>query len=165
MVTFKGEEVALSGKGPKEGEQAKEISLRAGDLSRVSWEDFRGKRKIWNIFLSLDTKVCATSVRQFRKRAGEEPDVVLLHISKDLPFAQNRFCREEAPESIFLSAFDSSFGKDYGLEILSGPFQGLLTRCVCLLDRDDRIVYVELVSEITREPDYEKLLRKLKNIE
>lgn len=165
MVTFKGEAIKVSGSGQKENQTAKDFELVAQDLKRVSLNSFEGKMKILNIFPSLDTGVCAKSVEEFQDRLKNFSDLVLIHISKDLPFAQGRFCASKGFKgAVTLSAFDSTFGKDYGLLIENGPLKGLLARCVILLDEHNKVLYQELVHEITQEPNYGALIEHLENI-
>lgn len=164
MVTFKGDEVKLVGNGFKEKEFAKDFELCGADLKRVSLSFFEGKVKVLNIFPSIDTGVCEASVIQFQKRLESFSDVYLIHISKDLPFAQKRLClAKKLDHAVTLSAYDSDFGKDYGLQIENGPLKGLLARCVILLNEKNQVIYKELVSEITSEPNYGALLENLEN--
>lgn len=164
MVTFKGNPLELVGKTVEEKEQAKEFELCGSDLKRVSLNAFEGKIKIFNIFPSLDTGVCEKSVLEFQKRIADLDQVLLIHISKDLPFAQSRFClAKELKSVVTLSAFDSSFGEDYGLLINNGPLKGLLARCVLILDAQNTILYKELVHEITQEPNYGAVIEFLEN--
>lgn len=164
MVVFKNDEIKLKGSLVQEKEKAKDFELVTSDLKRVSLSAFEGKVKILNIFPSIDTGVCEKSVIQFQERLKNFPNVSLIHISKDLPFAQSRFCQaKKFTNAITLSAFDSSFGEDYGLLIASGPLKGLLTRCVLILDEKNQIFYKELVYEITQEPNYGAVLENLEN--
>ncbi len=164
MVTLKGEEVLLEGTLPKENETVPEFELITQTLERVSLNAFEGKIKILNIFPSLDTGVCAKSLKEFQERVTNSADLVLLHISKDLPFAQSRFCLAEGQKGAeTLSAFDATFGEDYGLLIKNGPLKGLLARAVILLDAQNKLLYHELVHEISEEPNYGLLLENLEN--
>lgn len=161
-VMFKGEPVEVVGDLPVNGTLAKDFFLLKGDLSEVTLDSYRGKAKILNIFPSLDTSVCAASVKTFYQKLTGRNDVVVLNISKDLPFAQQRFCQSEGMQNVeTLSAFRSSFAKDYGVEIKTGVLKGLCSRNVLVLDENNRIIYTEQVSEITQEPDYEKALKAL----
>lgn len=166
MVTLKGEPISLDGKLIEEGQTAPDFELVNSKLERVSLSAFEGKLKILNIFPSVDTGVCALSLKKFQEKVLQfkEKDLVVLHISKDLPFAQSRFCLNEGQKDVqTLSAFDSSFGKDYGLLIETGPLKGLLSRCVIILDAHNKIQYVELVSDITQEPNYGQAFESLEN--
>lgn len=148
---------------PEVGTDAKELTLTAVDLSEKSLNNFKGKYVILNIFPSVNTDVCAASVRKFNKDATQLPNTVVLCISKDLPFAQAQFCGAEGITNvIMLSDFRSNFGREYGVEILDSPIKGLLSRAIIVLDPEGKIVYEEQVSEITREPDYEAVLSAVK---
>lgn len=159
-VTLKGNPVNLFGKMPQIGTEAPFFELVKGDLSEVTINDFKGKNLILNVFPSIDTPVCAMSVRKFNEAADKLPETYVLGISHDLPFALQRYCAAEGLESIIpLSAFRApDFGKDYGLLMTSGPLQGLLARAVIGIDQDGKIVYTQLVPDIGSEPDYEKVL-------
>lgn len=161
---FKGSPVTLNGKFVKAGDTAPDFKLVKKDLSDLSLGELKGKNVVLNIFPSLDTGVCATSVRKFNKLAADMQDTVVLAISKDLPFAQERFCTTEGIENVIpLSDFrESDFDSDYGLLMADGPLQGLLARAVVVIDKDGKIKYTELVPEITQEPDYDKALEALK---
>lgn len=164
-TTFKGTPIRLEGHFPQAGETAPDFFLTKNDLSDFSLKDGEGEYLILNIFPSLDTGVCATTVRRFNQMAASLPGAMVLCISKDLPFAQNRFCVSEGIDhTILLSDFryTSRFGKDYGVLITSGPMRGLLARAVVIIDPKGKIIYSELVSEVTREPNYEAALRAVK---
>lgn len=162
-VTLGGNPVQVSGKFLQKGDIAPTLSLVGTDLADVSLKQFSGKRKILNIFPSIDTPTCATSVRTFNKRASELPDTVVLCISADLPFAQKRFCGAEGLTNVIsLSTMRGrEFLKDYGVEISSGPLAGVAARAVVVLDDQNRVVHSELVSEIKNEPDYEAAIKAL----
>ena len=162
-VTLGGNPVQVSGHFPQKGDTAPEFSLVGTDLADVPLKQFGGKRKILNIFPSIDTPTCATSVRTFNKRASELPNAVVLCISADLPFAQKRFCGAEGLTNVIsLSTMRGrEFLKDYGVEISSGPLTGVAARAVVVLDDQNRVVYSELVSEIKNEPDYEAAIKAL----
>lgn len=164
-ITLKGNPVHTVGDLPRSGSKAPDFVLTRGDLADVSLRNFSGKRKLLNIVPSLDTGVCAASARRFNQEAAALPDVVLLTVSCDLPFAQKRFCDAEGIENLItLSELRSrSFGEAYGVRIADGPLAGLLSRAVIVLDQDDTVVYTEQVPEITQEPDYEKALAALKS--
>lgn len=155
-----GTPVKTIGELPAIGTKAPDFQLVAQDMSRVSLEQFAGQRLILNIFPSIDTSTCATSVRQFNQLAADIPDVKVLCISRDLPYAQKRFCGAEGIENVVnLSDFDKGqFGKDYGVEMLEGRLQGLHARAIVVLDEHHRVIYTEFVSELRNEPDYEKAL-------
>ncbi|TKD09954.1 thiol peroxidase [Polyangium fumosum] len=156
-ITLKGNPIHTSGELPKQGSAAPDFQLLRGDLARASLATFSGK-KILNIFPSIDTPVCAISVRKFNELASKK-GVTVLNISEDLPFAQKRFCGAEGLANVeTLSAFRSSFGKDYGLEITDGPLAGLAARAVLVLDGDNKVLHAELVPEIAQEPNYDAAL-------
>lgn len=163
-VTFKGSEVNTNGELPTKGELAPEFTLVKNDLSEISLKDLKGKNIVLNIFPSMDTGVCATSVRKFNKMAAGLKDTVVLAISKDLPFAQGRFCTTEGIENVIpLSDFRfSDFDESYGVRMADGPLAGLLARAVVVIGKDGKVAYTELVPEITQEPDYEKALAAVK---
>jgi thioredoxin-dependent peroxiredoxin len=162
-VTFKGNPVAIAGDLPGKGGKAPAFSLVGGDLGNVSLADFAGKRVVLNIFPSIDTPVCAISVKKFNQEASGLANTVVLCISVDLPFAQGRFCGAEGLESVkTLSAFrDASFGQQYGVKIVEGPLAGLFARAVVVVDTDGAILYSELVPEIAQEPNYTAALAVL----
>ena len=158
-ITFKGAPVKTAGDLPKVGSKAPDFRLVKQDLSTATLSDFRGKKKILNIFPSIDTGVCATSVRTFNQKAGARGDAVVLNVSADLPFAAKRFCGAEGLKGCeTLSTFRGSFLKDYGVEMTEGPLAGLASRAVVALGPDDRVLYTEQVPDIGREPDYDKAL-------
>ena len=163
-VTFKGEEIRTSGDLPAEGTKAPDFTLTTNDLSDASFADFAGKNIVLNIFLSLDTSTCATSVRRFNEMAATLKDTVVLCISEDLPFAQKRFCGvEEIQNAITLSAFRyRAFANNYGVRILYGPMKSLMARSVVIINKMGRVIYTEQVQEMSREPDYEAALSALK---
>ncbi|MBN2993972.1 thiol peroxidase [Pseudomonas cedrina subsp. fulgida] len=163
-VTLKGNPVQVEGELPKVGTQAADFTLTAGDLSNATLATFAGKRKVLNIFPSVDTPTCATSVRKFNAQANDVENTVVLCISTDLPFAQARFCGSEGLENVKnLSDFrDSDFAVDYGVAIADGPLKGLTARAVVVLDENDNVLHSELVKEIAEEPNYEAALAVLK---
>jgi thiol peroxidase len=162
-ITVRGNTIHTAGTLPAKGSVAKEFALTKGDLSEVSLASFGSKKKLLNIFPSLDTAVCSLSVKKFAEQVNGIQDVVTLNISKDLPFAQGRFCKTEGVTGVeTLSAFRSSFAKDYGLEITDGPLKGLCSRAVLVLDEHNQVIYSEQVPEITQEPDYAKALDALR---
>lgn len=163
-ITLHGNPVNTAGDLPKVGSTAPDFSLLKQDLSSVSLKDFAGKKKVLNIFPSIDTPVCATSVRTFTKEALSNKDgVVVLHISQDLPFAQKRFCGAEGLENaLTLSGFQSQFGRDYKVEMTDSPLKGLYSRAVVVLDATNKVVFCEQVPEIAQEPNYQQALAALK---
>ncbi|MCD8261058.1 MAG: thiol peroxidase [Bacteroides sp.] len=163
-VTLNGQPVKLAGEFIKPGEVALDFTLTKRDLSPFSLSDIKGKNVVLNIFPSLDTGICATSVRKFNKMAADMPDTVVLAISKDLPFAQERFCTTEGIENVIaLSDFRfSDFDTNYGIQISEGPMLGLLARAVVVIGKDGRVKYTELVPEIKQEPNYEAALEAIK---
>lgn len=163
QVTFKGTAVQTKGELPLVGTKAPDFGLTAGDLSTTKLSDFLGKRVILNIFPSIDTGTCANSVRTFNKEAATLENTVVLCISKDLPFAQGRFCGAEGIENVItLSEFkDSSFSDVYGLSFVSGPLEGLLSRAVVVINEQGEVVYTEQVAEVTEEPNYQAALAVL----
>ncbi len=163
QITLQGNPVNTSGQLPETGTKAKDFSLVAADLSVKSLEDFKGNNVVLNIFPSLDTGTCAASVRRFNKEAGELKDTKVLCVSKDLPFAQARFCGAEGLDNVItLSDFRTDFSKQYGLEIVDGPLAGLASRAVVVLDKEGNVVYTQQVNEIVDEPNYEEVLASLK---
>lgn len=164
-VTFKDTPVHLQGEMPKVGEMAPDFTAVASDLSEVTLHGFRGKCVLLNIFPSLDTAVCAASVRKFNQKAAAMPDVHVWALSMDLPFAQSRFCTTEGIDRVTpLSLFRSDdFTARYGLLMADGPLAGLTARAVLAIDEAGKIIYTELVPEITQEPDYEAALQALAN--
>lgn len=156
IITLRGNEIRTSGDLPALGTPAREFELVANDLSRVTLESFAGSRLVLNIFPSLDTGTCAASVRRFNALAGNLKDTKVLCISRDLPFAQARFCGAEGLDNVItLSDFEAGqFGRDYGLLVMEGPMKGLLSRVVIIIERDGRISYTQQVPEISEEPDY-----------
>lgn len=161
-ITLKGNAINTCGDLPTVGSEAPGFNLVNGDLGDVTLADFSGKRKVLNIFPSVDTPVCATSVRRFNEDASKAENTVVLNISADLPFAQTRFCGAEGIEgAVTLSSFRSAFAKEWGLEISDGPLAGLCSRAVVVLDESDKVVYAQQVGEIVDEPDYEKALGAL----
>lgn len=162
-ITLKGNPIQTVGELPQKGEKAKDFSLVKGDLSRVGLNDFKGSKIVLNIFPSLDTDTCAASVRYFNKAAANLDNTKVLCISRDLPFAQARFCGAEGIENVItLSDFATGdFGKNYGLEIADGPLAGLHSRVVIILDEEGKVIYTQQVPEIVDEPDYEDALKAL----
>lgn len=161
-VTFKNESTTTSGELPAVGDQLPDFTLVGTDLSELTPANYAGKRVVLNIFPSLDTGVCAASVREFNKRATSLDNTVVLGVSEDLPFAHDRFCSAEGIDNVTTgSAFRSSFGEDYGLTLQGSPLQGLLARAVVVADENGKVVYTQLVDEITDEPDYDAAVNAL----
>ena len=166
QITLQGNPVQTVGNLPAVGTAAPEFKLVKTDLSEAGLKDFAGKNILLNIFPSLDTSVCAASVRRFNKEAGESPNTVVLCISADLPFAHARFCEAEGLDDVIpLSVFRSpEFGRDYGVTFATGPLTGLLSRAVVLIDKSGKVSYTEQVPEITEEPDYDAALLALSQL-
>lgn len=162
-ITLKGNPVTTVGELPAPGANAPSFTLVNKDLSETSLADFAGKRVVLNIFPSLDTPVCAASVRRFNLEASSIPDTVVLCISADLPFAHKRFCEVEGIENVVsLSVFRSpEFGSDYGVTLADGPLKGILARAVVIIGDDGKVIHAEQVPEITQEPDYEAALKAM----
>lgn len=162
-VTFKGNSVHVDGEFPKVGDKAPAFRLVAGDLSDKSLSDFAGKRKVLNIFPSIDTGVCAASVRHFNRDAAGLKNAVVLCISADLPFAQARFCGAEGIENVVMLSMmrGRAFLEDYGVAMTDGPLAGLAARSVVVLDEHDKVIHAQLVDELTHEPDYDAALKAL----
>ncbi|CCG87343.1 thiol peroxidase [Erwinia piriflorinigrans] len=163
-VHLQGNPVTVDGQLPTPGQTAQPFTLVAKDLSDVSLSHYAGKRKVLNIFPSVDTGVCATSVRKFNQLASELTHTVVLCISADLPFAQSRFCGSDGLSNVVtLSTLrGTAFLKDYGVAIIDGPLNGLAARAVVVLDENDQVIYSQLVDEISSEPDYDAALASLK---
>jgi len=163
-VTLKGNPVAIGGKFPQKGQTAPDFNLADKTRADVTLANFAGKRKVLNIFPSIDTPTCATSVRTFNQKASDLNNTVVLCISADLPFAQNRFCGAEGIENVdTLSCFRdiSGFANSYGVAIKDSSLAGLTTRAVVVLDENDKVLHSELVPEITAEPNYAAALAVL----
>lgn len=163
-IYFKGIPCHTYGTPPEVGSPAPCFHLAGADLGRVQCIDFKDKTVVLNIFPSLDTEICARSVRRFNEEAAGLKDTVVVCVSMDLPFAMSRFCTAEGIKDVVVaSAFRSPlFGQKFGVQICDGPLAGLLARAVFIIDRNRDIVYREMVSEITNEPDYEAALRVLR---
>ena len=159
-ITFKGTEVYTTGTLPAVGNAAPDFKLTAGDLSDKTLADFKGKKILLNIFPSIDTGTCAASVRAFNQKAAGLENTVVLCISKDLPFAQGRFCAAEGISNVeTLSEYkDTNFSDAYQLKVADGPLAGLLSRAVVVINADGNVAYTEQVAEIAHEPNYEAAL-------
>lgn len=164
-VTLQGNSIHTNGELPAVGSEAPDFVLVNGDLKDVTLDDFKGQRKLLNIFPSMDTPTCAASTRQFNEAAANATEAALLMVSADLPFAMSRFCTAEGIDRVTpLSMMRSrNFAKDYGVLITDGPLEGIAARAVVVLDEDNKVLYNELVSEIADEPDYDKALAALKS--
>ena len=162
-ITLGGTPTFTNGSLPELGEKCPDFSLITKDLNTVHLKDFEGKKLVLNIFPSVDTGVCSAAARTFNEHASKYPDTVILCISRDLPFAQARFCSADGIEDVeVLSDFKTGkFGQDYGVEIESGAFAGLLARAVVVTDANHSIVYTELVPEIGQAPDFGSALKAL----
>ena len=162
QVTFKGSPVQTVGTLPATGNDAPGFTLVKQDLSEVSLSDCAGKKLVLNIFPSIDTGVCAASVRVFNSQAAKLENTAVLCVSVDLPFAHARFCGDEGIENVeTASAFRSDFGAAYGVTLADGPLAGLLARAVVVIDEAGKVTYTELVPEIAQEPDYDAALAAL----
>jgi thioredoxin-dependent peroxiredoxin len=164
QIKLKGNPINTSGKLPEIGYAAKDFVLTANDLSDHKLSDYKGHKVLLNIYPSIDTGVCAASVRRFNTEAAALENTVVLGISRDLPFALGRFCGAEGIDKVYtLSEMrNREFGKSYGLEIIDGPMAGLLARAVVIIDESGKILYTELVDDIVHEPDYAAALAVLK---
>lgn len=162
-VTLRDHPVQTSGELPAIGSEVPGFRLVDVNLKDVALHDFEGKRKVLNIFPSVDTATCALSVRQFNEKAAALKNAVVLCISADLPFAQKRFCGAEGISNVVMLSLmrGRNFAKDYGLMLETGPLAGLCARAVIVLDAQDRVIHAELVSEIANEPNYEAALKVL----
>ena len=162
-VSLRGNPIHTSGELPKIGAKAPNFKLTTKDLKDVSLADYKGKKKLLNIVPSLDTPVCALSTKKFNEHARQHADTAILIVSADLPFAMGRFCGIEHLDNVVpLSLMrDRKFAQDYGVLMQDGPLAGITARAVVVLDANDKVVYTELVPEISQEPDYEKALKAL----
>ncbi|ABL64998.1 thiol peroxidase [Chlorobium phaeobacteroides] len=162
-ITLKGNPIETSGSLPPVGSDSPFFCLVKTDLSEAGPADFEGRRMVFNIFPSLDTPVCAASVRRFNQEAASFDNTVVLCISADLPFAHSRFCETEGLKNVVsLSSFRSpDFGSSFGVSITNGPLKGLLCRAVVIVDAEHKVIYSELVPEIVQEPDYSAALKAL----
>lgn len=163
-VLFKGTPAHTSGELPKVGSKAPDFTLTAGDLSDVTLGRFKGKKKILSIAHSLDTGTCAAATKRFNEFAKQRPDVVVLIVTADLPFAQSRFCAGEGLKNVVTLSMmrDRHFAKDYGVLLTDSPLAGLTARSTLVLDENDKVLYAQLGPELTVEPDYDKAFAALK---
>lgn len=163
-VTLGGNPITVAGSFPKKGDTAPDFSLTNKDLKDVGLKDYAGKRKMLNIVPSLDTPVCAKSTKIFNEKAGAMPNIVVLVISADLPFAAGRFCSAEGLNNVVTlsTVRGRDFHARYGVDITDGPLKGLTARAVVVLDASNKVLYSQLVPEIKNEPDYDAALAVLK---
>jgi thioredoxin-dependent peroxiredoxin len=163
-ITFRGNPIHTSGELPAAGGPAPEFTLTGTDLGDVSNDNYAGQPVVLNVFPSIDTQVCATSVRTFNERVADS-GIAVLCVSADLPFAAARFCGAEGIENVKpASAFRSSFGTDYGVTIADGPLAGLLARSVVVIDESGNVAYTELVPDIAQEPNYDAALNAVTSL-
>ncbi len=161
-ITLKGEPVETAGELPSPGAAAPDFDLVSTDLGSITRSGLSGKRVILNIFPSVDTPVCASSIRRFNEAAASLDNTTVVCVSKDLPFAQARFCGAEGIDNVVSgSDFRGSFGRDYGVEITTGALSGLLSRAIVVLDEAGKVVHSQQVPEIAEEPDYDAALSAL----
>ena len=163
QITLQGTPIETIGELPAVNTPAPAFTLTRTDLSNASLSDFSGQTIVLNIFVSLDTSICAASVRRFNTEVSSLDNTVVLCVSSDLPFAHQRFCEAEGLEKVIpLSVFRSpEFGKDYGVKVTTGPLTGLLARSIVIIDKDGKIIYTEQVPEIAQDPDFEAALQAL----
>jgi thiol peroxidase len=163
-ITHRGNPVHTIGDLPKVGSQAPDFRLTDVSLNDVSLTDFKGKKKLLNIFPSIDTPTCAMSTRKFNEYAARHPNAAILMVSADLPFAQQHFCNAENTHNVKTLSMmrDRHFAKDYGVLLLDGLYRGITARAIVVIDENDKVVYTELVPEIRQEPNYDAALAALK---
>lgn len=162
LVTFQGSPLETKGSLPEVGQLAPDFTLVKADLGEVTLSELKGKRVILNIFPSVDTGTCATSVRKFNEKASSLDNTQVICVSADLPFAAARFCGAEGIENVVTgSTFRSSFGDDYGVTFVSAPLAGLMSRSVVVIDTDGKVIHTEQVAETTDEPDYDAAIAAL----
>lgn len=163
-ITHRGNPVHTNGNLPAVGSRAPDFRLTDADLRDVSLADFRGKKKLLNIFPSIDTPTCAMSTRKFNEYAASHPDAVIIMVSADLPFAQKTFCTAENTNNVKTLSMmrDRKFAEDYGVLLLDGLYRGITARAIVVIDENDKVVYNEFVPEIRQEPNYDKALAALK---
>ncbi|MCR4346362.1 MAG: thiol peroxidase [Sulfuricaulis sp.] len=163
-ITHRGNPVHTSGNLPAVGSRAPDFRLTDADLKDVSLADFKGKKKLLNIFPSIDTPTCALSTRKFNEYAAQHANAVIIMVSADLPFAQKRFCTAENTNNVKTLSMmrDRNFARDYGMLLLDGLYQGVTARAIVVIDENDKVIYTELVPEIRQEPNYDAALATLK---
>ena len=162
-ITLRGKEIHTAGELPRVGSKAPDFTLTDKDLRDVGLSEWTGRKKLFSIFPSIDTPVCALSTKKFNEYARDHEDTVMLMISADLPFALGRFCNTERLANVvsLSSMRNRDFSEDYGVLIEDGPFAGLMARAIVVLDENDTVVHSELVPEIGQEPDYVAALKAL----
>lgn len=163
-ITLKGKPLHTVGELPEVGSQAPDFKLTGTDFNDITLSDFSGKKVVLNIFQSLDTSVCANSVRRFNEEASKLPNTVVICASRDLPFAHDRFCSTEGLDKVISASElrDFNFGNDYGVRIQDGSRASLLSRAVVIIDENGKVIYTEQVPEIAQEPNYEAAINALK---
>lgn len=163
-ITHRGNPVHTIGELPAVGSRAPDFRLTDANLNDVSLADFRGRKKLLNIFPSIDTPTCAMSTRKFNEYAARHPDAVIIMVSADLPFAQQHFCSVENMHNVKTLSMmrNRDFAKDYGVLLLDGLYRGITARAIVVIDEHDKVVYTELVPEIKQEPSYDKALAAIK---
>ena len=162
-ITLHGNTVHTVGNLPEVGSMVKDFELIDSELKTKANSDFSTKKKIFNIFPSIDTGICAAAARKFNEEAANYKDAVVINVSRDLPFALSRFCAAEGLDNVVsLSDFRGTFGEDYGVTMKDSPMQGLLSRAVIVADENGKVIYTEQVPEIAQEPNYEAALNALK---
>ncbi|MCP3954515.1 MAG: thiol peroxidase [Desulfobacterales bacterium] len=163
QTALKGNPVQTSGDLPAVGSHAPDFTLTGTDLGDIKLGDYKGKKVVLNIFPSIDTPVCAVSVRKFNTESANHPDTTVVCVSRDLPFAHARFCGTEGIDNVVSASVmkDPAFGSDYGVTCADGPLQGLLARAVVVIDENRKVLYTQLVPEISEEPDYAAALAAL----
>lgn len=164
-ITLKGNPIETIGELPKIGKKAPNFRLVKSDLSVGTLKEYRGSKVLLNITPSIDTSICATSVRKFNEAAADMVNTVVFYVSKDLPFAQARFCGAEGIDKVeLLSDFrDGNFGKAYNVEFVDGPLKALHSRAIVVVDENGTVIHTNQVPETVDEPDYEAALNALKN--
>jgi len=164
QITLKGNAIQTKGELPKTGSKAPDFKLTKADLSDITLKDFAGKKVLLNIYPSIDTGICAMSVRKFNQDAANIENTVVIGVSRDLPFALARFCGAEGIDKVITTSElrDANFGESYGVRIATGAMAGLLSRAVVVIDAAGNVVYTEQVPEIAQEPNYDAALKALK---
>jgi len=164
QITLKGDPVHTIGELPKVGDKAPDFLLTKTDLSDISLKDVSGKKIILNIFLGVDTSVCSISLARFNEEIRKFDNAIVVGVSMDLPFAHARFCEAEGMENVITASElrNREFGSNYGVRMVDGPLAGLLARAIVVIDENSKVIYTQLVREISEEPDYDKALNMLK---
>jgi len=165
QITLKGNPVHTVGELPKVGDKAPDFLLTKTDLSDISLKDVSGKKVILNIFLGVDTSVCSISLARFNEEIRQFDNAVVIGISMDLPFAHARFCEAEGMKNVITASElrNREFGSNYGVRMVDGPLAGLFARAIVVIDESSKVIYTQLVPEVTEEPDYDKAMNMLKN--